>query len=799
MIFMKRKTTNKTILFSTLFLLFMITVLSGTSGCKFNSRNNDESVENSIVFATLKLNAAVVSGRQASPMVDQEVLNKITFTVTAKDNNNKDPNTKNDDDYFKELDEENNGYTRDYRIKLNPGVWKITVSGFLDGKEILKGNKTLTIKKNGSYSEEIPLYFITAKEGNVDLVIDVSAVPDIVKLKITASGDNTLNNSTGYMVEQKNGKRIINIKPTGTVKSGTWYPILTFCTANDVPVFSIPEVITVAQNMTTKYWIKSAKNPFLKDADENGRSSFVVTPALISEVLNTVFYVNGNTTKSESNPYPGNSANSGNDYTCPLDKIENAFNRINVSNNNDYLQNRKQNYIIFIKEKAAASALVADNPLNLSIYTINNGKITLSGNLSTGKNINLSLMGTVIEENDKLVNNITVSNAFICNDGSTVTANNISFSRNVTAGYNPEAEDADLTLKNTASLIMNNCTIANTAYCYASTDGLEKCSITANNCTFKNTVTNYGTFTASSTDFEKNLVCYRDSSFELTALAADRKSIKGSVTLNDSSSAVFSNVNIGAEVASSTSNSIVLKNSSSAVFENVEVNKNIDAQSTTDENKIVTAHSNITFAGTTHFTGNVSSASSYVLNLRDGVVLKLKDVPAGDEKLAAIKVAVPSFNLPVIETADETQEIIAEQIERYELHNPGYYLAYDSESKKGVIKLSAIQVQEPTFGGCTITLNIDPGLSENGVYVLGKNDSPLDITVKVKDKDNNELNITSVKQYLGMTEISAAAGAAGTEKTISFIRDHYEIYSLEIRFIYNRIEYSTMLTVKISG
>ena len=85
MIFMKRKTTNKTILFSTLFLLFMITVLSGISGCKFNSRNNDESVENSIVFATLKLNAAVVSGRQASPMVDQEVLNKITFTVTAKD------------------------------------------------------------------------------------------------------------------------------------------------------------------------------------------------------------------------------------------------------------------------------------------------------------------------------------------------------------------------------------------------------------------------------------------------------------------------------------------------------------------------------------------------------------------------------------------------------------------------------------------------------------------------------------------------------------------------------------------
>ena len=246
-------------------------------------------------------------------------------------------------------------------------------------------------------------------------------------------------------------------------------------------------------------------------------------------------------------------------------------------------------------------------------------------------------------------------------------------------------------------------------------------------------------------------------------------------------------MNLGADI--STAISINLNNTSSAVFENVEITRSLDAK----------AGSSITFAGSTHFTGDVTSANSSTLNLASDVVLKIKDVEAGDDKFAAIKAASPSANLTIIQSAVEGQALTEEQIKRYELHNPGYYLAYDDTKAEGIAKLSSIQIIEPTFGGCTINIAGDKTTSSTGIISIGRDTStgekPLVITVN--DPDENELTVTNVIQYLGKTRIQSAEGSEATERTISFKCSELETYGLEIRFIYNEIEYSTMLTVKI--
>ncbi len=751
MIFLKNKTYKKAKLLSSMILLLVLLV----TGCKHQITTNVEPEKEAFAYITLHIKTGTY-GLQASPDIDDDILDNLSFTVTAKNTStNKDPSTIDDDDFFTLLGSNTDG-SYDYKIKLTPGVWDITVSGMYNDQKILHGEKNITVKSNGSYDDDIKVDFIRATNGYIDLTIDVDTVPSITKLKITNSGSSTLN--TTYPVEVQNGKRIIKIAPGGSIPYGTYSPVLTFCTeddSSDIAIISLPEVITVTQNMTTKYWFKSSRNPFLTDSDEDGHSAFVITPALITETINTIFYVNGNSTV-------GKAANTGSDYSTPLNNIANAFKRINAINNNDYGQGIQRNFIIFIDERAAGNELIADHPLNLSIYPIDSTaptKLAISGTFTAGKNVNLT------------IDNFTLSGNFICDDDSTVTVNNSTFSRSLTAGHNPDG--ADPAVKNESTITVNNCTITNTVYCYASSDNSEKCTINASNSTFKNTITNYGNFTANSCNMEKNLNCWGSSSFSLSATATESKSLKGPVILNNSSTATFKNIAIN--------DSITLKNDSSGVFENVELAKNVEAQSTKDSNNQVTEHSAITFAGTTKFT----SASDYTLTLRDGVVLKIKDIETGTSKLASIKLDSPSPNLTVIRPADTEQEITSENIERFEIHNPGYYLAYNGTAKTGIVKLSSIQIKEPTFGGCTIHLTTD----------LTQPDSPYTITVK--DRDNNDLVITSVKQYLGTTEISGVtADGTNTQKTITLQRYDNEIYGLEIRFLYKNIEYGEMLTIR---
>ena len=84
------------------------------------------------------------------------------------------------------------------------------------------------------------------------------------------------------------------------------------------------------------------------------------------------------------------------------------------------------------------------------------------------------------------------------------------------------------------------------------------------------------------------------------------------------------------------------------------------------------------------------------------------------------------------------------------------------------------------------------------IPVVGQSTATNEITVTVTDPNNTALVITSVKQYLGNTLITSASTTQGTEtqKIITLQRSENEVYGLEIRFLYNNIEYGEMLTIK---
>ena len=789
---MNRKSKIKNILITSLILA----VVGLTAGCKHNlTDNNNSSAESSVKYVVLKLNLGL-SGRQASPSLDADVLSNLHFKVTAKNHaTKKTATTVNDADFFVHNQGSTNPY--EYKIKLDSGIdWDVTVTGYYgdpsEGIEILKGEKLVSVQANGSYFEEIELFFITSNTGTVDLEIDVTDVPEITNLKI--SQGNTNLNGTYTATTEADGKRIIHITPDNPISAGNYNPILSFCNTDDVTIISIPETITVTKNMTTKYWISPAqnqsnapRNPFLSAPDSNGYSTFVLTHELISQSLNTIFYISST----------GKPGNSGNDYSSPLDKIENVFKRINAINNNDYgqasndsdfEQHFQRNFIIFVTGTAvapgtSAAPLTADHPLNLSIYPIGTASVPVTNYFKIGRNINLTM------------ESLTFNNAFTCDDNSTVQAQNITFGKQIYVGHDP-ANDTTDEIHNTVRFSMTDCGVGTAAYCYASTDGLEKCLITATNCTFSNSLTNKGgNVIATDTNIERNYSGSGNSSLILITSDNNPESnyINGSVTLDDSSSAIIRNTKIGEGLSQSTNNSISIKSTSSAILANVEITKNIDAQSS------------ITFLGNTHFTGSISSTSSYVLSLKQGVVLNIGDMDTGTSKLAAIKVATASSsipitpNLPVIQAIDG-QEATQAQINRFELHNPGYYLGYDAATKKGIAKLSWGQIQEPTFGGCTISFgegsNITSG--DDDILILARGDNPQSITVKASDSAGTPLVIKCVKQYLGKTVISSTPESTTLKaQTISFQRSIKETYGLEITFIYNEIEYSEMFTVKI--
>ncbi len=121
-------------------------------------------------------------------------------------------------------------------------------------------------------------------------------------------------------------------------------------------------------------------------------------------------------------------------------------------------------------------------------------------------------------------------------------------------------------------------------------------------------------------------------------------------------------------------------------------------------------------------TGNTKLENNYIF-LSENSKLYLVDITADTQNqnpvIAKIKCANPEEGKSIIESNNQS-ELSAGIINRFKLQNPGYYLAYDTVTKKGLIQGSRLSIRLPKIGGCTCQIT---ALSENEMLVHSNKNS----------------------------------------------------------------------------
>ncbi len=149
------------------------------------------------------------------------------------------------------------GDSKSFRLEIEPGEWNITVTGKLsdNDNEILSGQQTITVDEYGSYDVIIPVYFIEASKGNVQLTIDVKET--LIDRLVINGTSSTLD---GEYFTDSNG--IINISRED-IDAATYSAVLSFyqnigteLLPEYALVISLQEKINVRKNTTTNTWKK---------------------------------------------------------------------------------------------------------------------------------------------------------------------------------------------------------------------------------------------------------------------------------------------------------------------------------------------------------------------------------------------------------------------------------------------------------------------------------------------------------------------------------------------------------------
>ena len=280
------------------------------------------------------------------------------------------------------------GEEKTYRIEIEPGEWEITVTGknLLDNeKELLSGQKTLIVDEYGNYNVTVPVYFIEADTGSVQLEIDVK---ETLIDKLVVNG--TSSALDGEYFRDSNG--IINISREN-IDAATYSAVLSFyqnigseLSPEYALVISLQEKINVRKNTITNTWKKSGDTIYLVEETKVGSTEkitrFVLTSDIITKLVNSSFYVS--TTDASlrklnySNTLPSDS-NAGS-WLDPLVTLQAAVNKILAVKNNS---SELTPYTVYV-----------DGPVEAS------GCISLSSESNESDNISITIKPYINPDNE---------------------------------------------------------------------------------------------------------------------------------------------------------------------------------------------------------------------------------------------------------------------------------------------------------------------------------------------------------------------------------------------------------------
>lgn len=334
-------------------------------GCKGST---DEKIDGpELIPYTIFIN---YSGRMASPGLD--TLADINFTVYAQQGNEDitvtEPITKDDN--------------LTYRMLMSPGNWDIEVIGKRDDKSILFGETSVTVSINGSYECSVPVYFIdndteselenfgNSRVGSINLEIDVTGT-EIDYLMI--SGDDIPDSikgpkNTPNQYKKTDDKIIISCS---NVAVGDYPLVFTFYNEKGISLVSMPETINVRYNIETNKWITNGYSAWLQpielENNPNNRkfSKFVLSPAVITLITNTYFYVDSTSV--------GKDTNAGNSIEVPFKTLQYAIDTIISRNKTDSSSEEHRNYYLYICNNigsaSASFSIEPEEDLNLTILS----------------------------------------------------------------------------------------------------------------------------------------------------------------------------------------------------------------------------------------------------------------------------------------------------------------------------------------------------------------------------------------------------------------------------------------------
>ena len=171
-----------------------------------------------------------------------------------------------------------------YQLGIESGEWSVEIIGKRqsDSKEILYGSDTISVPATGYYSKTIPVMFFQAEKGSgdVNLTVDVSAVSAYSLGKLVIDGI-----AGGHELSSpSDGVYTLSIS---SVPAKDYSITMEFYSVEGNLLFIIPERIIVRQNMTTEKWFRNGGESYITSP------SFVLSDAVIKEIINTQFFVKG--------------------------------------------------------------------------------------------------------------------------------------------------------------------------------------------------------------------------------------------------------------------------------------------------------------------------------------------------------------------------------------------------------------------------------------------------------------------------------------------------------------------------